>query len=193
MTPSDQRPHVTLTQRLVQNWIGLTGVVVVGASFFAFALLMAIDLSLGFQNPYLGIFTYLVAPFFLVSGLVLIAAGMLVERVRRRRRAPEQVPKYPRLDFNSPRQRKAFGFAAGATGVFLLATAFGSYGSYHFSESVSFCGKTCHRVMAPEYTAYLNSPHARVACVQCHIGPGASWFVKSKLSGTYQVYAVLFD
>jgi NapC/NirT cytochrome c family, N-terminal region len=184
---------MTLTQRLVQNWISLTGVVVVGASFFAFALLMAIDLSRGFDNPYLGIFTYLVAPFFLVLGLVLMGLGLLIERLRQRRHAPDEVPKYPRLDFNSPRQRKAFGLAAGATGVFLLATAFGSYGSYHFSESVSFCGTTCHRVMAPEYTAYQNSPHAKVACVQCHIGPGASWFVKSKLSGTYQVYAVMFD
>ena len=193
MTPTDHRPHMTLTQRLVQNWIGLTGVVVVGASFFAFALLMAIDLSLGFDNPYLGIFTYLVAPFFLVLGLALMAVGLFVERVRRRRHAPEEIPRFPRLDFNSPRQRKAFGLATGATGVFLLATAFGSYGSYHFSESVSFCGKTCHSVMAPEYTAYQNSPHAQVACVQCHIGPGASWFVKSKLSGTYQVYAVMFD
>ena len=150
MTPTDHRPHMTLTQRLVQNWIGLAGVVGVGASFFAFALLMAIDLSLGFDNPYLGLFTYLVAPFFLVLGLLLMAAGVLVEHLRRLRHAAEEAPRFPRLDFNSPRQRKAFGLAAGATGVFLLATAFGSYGSYHFSESVSFCGKTCHNVMAPE-------------------------------------------
>ena len=112
MTPTDHRPHMTLTQRLVQNWIGLAGVVVVGASFFAFALLMAIDLSLGFDNPYLGIFTYLVAPFFLVLGLLLMAAGVLVEHIRRLRHAAEEVPRFPRLDFNSPRQRKAFGLAA---------------------------------------------------------------------------------
>ena len=40
--------------------------------------------------------------------------------------------------------------------------------------------------------AYQNSPHSRVECVQCHIGPGAGWFVKSKLSGLRQVYAVTF-
>ena len=45
--------------------------------------------------------------------------------------------------------------------------------------------------MHPEYTTYLNSPHSKVGCVKCHIGPGAGWFVKSKLSGIYQVYAVL--
>jgi hypothetical protein len=45
-------------------------------------------------------------------------------------------------------------------------------------------------VMAPEYTAYVGSPHSRVDCVRCHIGPGASWFVRSKLSGARQVLAV---
>jgi hypothetical protein len=47
--------------------------------------------------------------------------------------------------------------------------------------------------MAPEYTAYLGSPHSRVACVECHIGQGASWFVRSKLSGTRQLFAVTFN
>jgi hypothetical protein len=58
-------------------------------------------------------------------------------------------------------------------------------------DSVRFCGATCHTVMQPEYTAYLNSPHSRVECVQCHIGPGASWFVRSKVTGVNQVFAVM--
>jgi nitrate/TMAO reductase-like tetraheme cytochrome c subunit len=62
-----------------------------------------------------------------------------------------------------------------------------------FMDSVSFCGLTCHTVMKPEYTAYGYSPHARVRCVDCHIGPGADWYVRSKLSGVRQVFAVLFD
>ena len=44
--------------------------------------------------------------------------------------------------------------------------------------------------MKPEYTAYQNSPHSRVECVKCHIGPGASYLVKSKLDGLRQVWAV---
>ncbi|SPE37024.1 hypothetical protein SBA3_2550021 [Candidatus Sulfopaludibacter sp. SbA3] len=47
--------------------------------------------------------------------------------------------------------------------------------------------------MQPEYTAYKDSPHSNVECVQCHIGPGAGWFVKSKLSGMGQVIAVTFN
>ena len=67
-----------------------------------------------------------------------------------------------------------------------------SYGAVNYMDSVTFCGETCHTVMQPEYTAYQNSPHSRVECVQCHIGPGASWFVRSKLSGVGQVLAVTF-
>jgi nitrate/TMAO reductase-like tetraheme cytochrome c subunit len=47
--------------------------------------------------------------------------------------------------------------------------------------------------MKPEFVTYLNGPHARVACAECHIGKGAGWYVRSKLSGTYQVYATLAD
>ncbi len=47
--------------------------------------------------------------------------------------------------------------------------------------------------MKPELVTYLHSPHARVACAECHIGKGAKWYVRSKLSGTYQVYATLAD
>jgi hypothetical protein len=46
--------------------------------------------------------------------------------------------------------------------------------------------------MKPEFMAYQDSAHSRVACVQCHIGPGATWFAKSKLSGTRQIFAVAF-
>jgi hypothetical protein len=45
--------------------------------------------------------------------------------------------------------------------------------------------------MDPEYTAYQRSPHAKVGCVSCHIGSGAEWYVKAKLSGLRQVKAVL--
>jgi hypothetical protein len=32
-----------------------------------------------------------------------------------------------------------------------------------------------------------------VTCAECHIGPGADWFVKSKLDGAWQMVAVAFD
>jgi len=176
---------------LLDNWLSLLGIILAASSFFAAACLIAIDVFRGFGNPYMGILTYLVAPAFLVAGLLLVAAGALRERRRRRRSRPGDVPRYPRLDLNVPRQRRTFVLVSVATFLFLILTALGSYRTYQFTESVAFCGETCHTIMRPEFTAYQESPHARVACVQCHIGPGASWFVKSKLSGAYQVYATL--
>ena len=45
----------------------------------------------------------------------------------------------------------------------------------------------------PELITYRHGPHARVSCTECHIGSGATWFVKAKLSGTYQLYATTFN
>jgi len=52
-----------------------------------------------------------------------------------------------------------------------------------FTDSTAFCGRLCHQVMYPEYTTYQASPHSRVRCTECHVGPGANYLVKSKLSG----------
>ena len=77
--------------------------------------------------------------------------------------------------------------------LLLIFTAFGSFKAYDYTESVEFCGTICHKVMNPEYVSHENSPHARVPCVACHIGPGTTWYVRSKLSGAYQVYSYIFN
>ena len=77
--------------------------------------------------------------------------------------------------------------------IFLLATAMGTSRPYEFTTSVTFCGEICPTIMEPEYVAYQKSPHARVTCAECHLGHGADWYVKSKLSGAYQVYAATFN
>lgn len=178
---------------LIRNWISLAGIILAASSFFAVACLIGLDFYAGFSNPYTGILTYIIAPVFLSMGLLLILVGVLRERHRRRGLAPGEIPAHLRIDFNVPHQRNAFIIVVVVTFVFLMFTALGSYRTYEFTESVQFCGETCHGVMKPEYTAYQNSPHARVACVQCHVGPGATWYLKSKLAGSYQVYATIFD
>jgi hypothetical protein len=62
--------------------------------------------------------------------------------------------------------------------------------AYAYMDSAEFCGLLCHTVMRPEYVTYQHSPHARVECTACHIGPGADWFVRSKISGLRQVWNV---
>lgn len=44
-------------------------------------------------------------------------------------------------------------------------------GLWEYTNSNTFCGTACH-TMPPEYEAYQISPHARVKCVECHLGRG---------------------
>jgi len=65
-----------------------------------------------------------------------------------------------------------------------------AYTGIEYMDSTKFCGQVCHTVMQPEFSAFQDGPHSRVGCVQCHIGPGAPWFVRAKISGLRQVIAV---
>jgi nitrate/TMAO reductase-like tetraheme cytochrome c subunit len=184
-TPESGRPS------LLKNWISLTGLVIVVGSLFSALLLFILDTIARSSNPYIGILTYFVAPFFLFLGLFLTVAGAW----RERKRLGSKAGILPRMtvDLSRPRDRRIMAGFIGGSVIFLLISAVGSYHTYHFTESVTFCGEACHTVMKPELVTYQQGPHARVACVECHIGRGATWFVKSKLSGTYQVYATAFN
>jgi nitrate/TMAO reductase-like tetraheme cytochrome c subunit len=174
---------------LLRNPISLAGmalVIIAAANIFLFVL---IDLIGEKPSPYVGILAYMVSPAFLILGLLLMLAGIFLER--KIKVAPTEF--YPRIDLNDPSQRSAvFSFLTFLI-VFAIISAAGSYKAYEFTDSVQFCGQLCHTVMHPEYTAYQLSPHARVACVDCHVGAGATWYVKSKLSGARQVYAATFN
>ena len=176
---------------LYRNLISQAGVVVAIIALANLVFLIYIDTRQNHNNPYLGILTWIVAPAILVTGLLLFSAGMLLERRRRRLRGSDDIPEFPRIDLNDRRTRRVAIFTTVALALFITVSVVGSYQAYHYTDSDAFCGTLCHEVMKPEYTAYKQSPHARVGCVGCHVGSGATWFVKSKLSGSYQVYAVL--
>ena len=174
-----------------RNWLSLAGLVIAAGSLFSFFLLFVLDSLAHFANPYIGVLTYLVAPGFLMMGLGLAIVGIILNRRQIARGGAEPAP--IKIDLSRPRDRRIMGFFVLGAVLFLLVSAMGSYQTYEYTESVQFCGEACHTVMRPELVTYEHSPHARVACAECHIGPGATWFVRSKLSGTYQVYATLAD
>lgn len=176
---------------LLRNWMSLIGLVLVIGALFSFLQLFILDTVAHFSNPYISILTWMVVPAFLILGLLLTIVGEL--RERRRRKGAESLMATVQIDLSRPRDRRIMAIFLVGTVLFLLLSAVGSYNSYQFTESVQFCGETCHTVMKPELTAHALGPHARVACAECHIGPGASWFVRSKLSGSYQIYATLFN
>jgi nitrate/TMAO reductase-like tetraheme cytochrome c subunit len=78
---------------------------------------------------------------------------------------------------------------AGAAGIILLII--GGFQLMEFTDSAAFCGRLCHTVMNAEYTTYQASPHSRVQCAGCHVGPGASYLVKSKISGIPMIWATI--
>ena len=182
-----ENPAAPRRTSIFRNWISLSGLVIIVGSVFSFMLLTLLDALAHFSNPYIGILTYLVAPGFFVIGLFLGAVGALL----RHRQIVKYAGPFPpvRIDLTRGRDRRMLGFFLAGAVIFLLLSAIGSYQTYHYTESVQFCGQACHGVMKPELVTYLHSPHARVACAECHIGKGAKWYVRSKLSGTYQLYA----
>jgi hypothetical protein len=67
-----------------------------------------------------------------------------------------------------------------------------TYRAVEDMETVQFCGQSCH-VMKPEFTAHLLQPHQEVSCPSCHIAPGAEGWLKAKMNGTHQLFAVAFN
>src|SRR3989338_5840092 len=174
---------------LLRNPLSLFGLAVtVTATAFGLPM-MFLDMFSRRTHPYVAVLIYLVLPFVASGGVALILVGILWERRRRRRHPGQPTPPLPRIDLNQPTHQALVVVALTAIMVVVVLLSVTGYRAYHFTESVKFCGLVCHKVMKPEYTAYQHSPHARVACTACHVGPGADWYVRSKLSGLYQVYA----
>lgn len=173
------------------NWISLIGTALALVSLSIIAFLYVLDLASAGTSPYYGIITYMILPVGVIVGLILIPIGMLIERRRREGGGGGFIPSQLMIDFTNPSHRYAIAAFLVITAIFLIGTAVGSYEAYHYTETVEFCGEVCHKIMEPEYTTYQQSPHARVTCAECHVGEGANWYVKSKLSGAYQVYAAI--
>src|ERR1700722_12738102 len=169
---------------LFRNWLSLVGVVISTGSVFSCLFLFATELFLPQSNPYMGILVYILAPIFFFLGIALMIVGLWMQR---RQKAGGALV----VNLTRPRDRKLLGIFIGGGLLFLLCSTIGSYQTYNYTDSVQFCGTACHVPMKPEYTAYLHSPHARVACVECHVGAGAEWYVRSKLNGVHQLYDVV--
>lgn len=176
------------------NIISFIGTIIAGMSLFMMVLFSVVGYFYEDTSTYLGLFIFIILPVFLIIGLLIIPIGMTVEVKRRKKRELEYIKKgWPIIDLNISRYRNAILIFSIGTILLFFLSAMGSYEAFHYTESNEFCGTMCHEVMKPEYTAYQNSPHAKVGCVDCHVGTGADWYVRSKLSGLRQVYGVLTD
>ena len=146
------------------NLVSFIGTIIAGMSLFMIILFSIVAYFYADTSSYLGLFIYIIIPGFLLIGLIIIPIGMMIEVRRRKKRELEYIKKgWPIIDLNVSRYRNAILVFSIGTIILFILSSIGSYEAFHYTESVEFCGTLCHEVMEPEYAAYQNSPHARVA------------------------------
>ncbi len=177
---------------LIRSPVSVAGMVLTTVSAVVFLVVFLADWFGMHTNPYLGILFFLLLPGVFLFGLVLIPLGAWIERRRRASgRAPSRMA-WPRIDLNDAHHRHVAMAVFALTMANVVIVSLAAYRGVEYMDSVEFCGQVCHTVMKPEAIAHQDGPHARVTCVQCHIGSGATWFAKSKISGARQLLAVSF-
>jgi hypothetical protein len=184
MTPGEREQR-----SLYRHPLAAVGGALIFAGTFAFVVLSAIDIATDAENPYRSLVTFIGAPAIFTVGIILflIAAKLQVNAARRR---GERIHWVLRVEPSNPRYMRNLWAFLGLSAMFVAIVGWSGYKAYEATDSVSFCGESCH-VMDPQNVTYANGPHARVACVDCHIGPGGSFWVKSKIDGIRQVWATL--
>jgi len=177
------------------NWQGKLGVILVTSSFIIFLLLEIARLMGILTNAYIGLITYLLLPFLFVVGLLLIpwgwykykkASGRSTSQLLRERFSEKETE-------GSRYGARLFRLIAALTLINVVFMGFAAQQMTSFMDQARFCGTACHSVMNPEWITYQVSPHARVECVECHVGEGIGAAVDAKLNGVWQMISVTFN
>jgi nitrate/TMAO reductase-like tetraheme cytochrome c subunit len=175
--------------------VSLIGAFITTVTFPVLVGAIILDLLGYVTNAYYGFFIYMILGPTFIFGLVLVFLGLFF--FKGSREVQIFTMEYLQEQVSDPvrftRVKKLIVLGVVLTVVNIGVFSLLAYSGYHYMESVEFCGQFCHSVMNPEYTTYKRSPHSSVACVECHIGSGATWFAKSKISGSRQLFAVAFN
>ena len=157
---------------LVHNRLSYTGAAIALLAIAGIVFLSILSAVAGGEAPYAGLVIFIFLPAVLLFGLVLIPIGMLIERRHLHRTGAYSIPRFPILDLNNAHERNATLIFVVGSVILLFSTAFGSFKAYEATESVAFCGSTCHTVMEPEKVAHQRSPHPQLRSVPTHVAPG---------------------
>lgn len=170
---------------LTANWISMAGSALVLFALVVLLFLIPVHMAGTVSNPYTGLLAFLILPALFILGLVLIPIGLFIARrngtaimagVTDRRSA----------------WKKAILFFGVATAVNVLVGGQLTYRAVEHMDTQQFCGQTCH-AMTPEFVSHARPPHLRVACVSCHVSPGASGYLKAKTAGTRRLVGAVMD
>ncbi len=188
-TSSDWLPRLI---HLSNNPLTFLGVILTTTGGVSWLFILPLQMTGEAANPYLGILFFLIFPMLFFAGLALMPLGIWL-KVRKEAKSGAPEVALPPVSWKNLDFRRLVSLIGIATVANLIIGGHYTYAAVDYMDSVSFCGQTCHTVMKPEFTAYQESPHFRVSCTECHIGEGASWFVRSKLSGVRQVFATALN
>jgi hypothetical protein len=177
-------------EALARHPLAMAGAMITTASAVVFIALLIAEVIGLFANPYAGLVVFIALPAIFVIGLLMIPAGMWLEQ-RRLLRDPTTPTNWPVIDLNTPRVRRTALLFTALTAANVVILLVAGYGSLHWMDSPQFCGQVCHEPMHPQFAAWREGPHSRIACATCHIAEGAQGFVSAKLAGTRQLVHVI--
>jgi nitrate/TMAO reductase-like tetraheme cytochrome c subunit len=175
--------------------LGAAGVVLTTSGFVLFIIAELLRVAGVVTNAYVGLITYMALPAMFMLGLFLIPVGWWRLRRKTGKTTKELLSKgFADQDLEGrPLGSRVVLLVLFFTGVNVLFLGIGGARMLQFMDEPRFCGTACHSVMGPEWAAYQASPHARVRCVDCHVGEGAGAAVDAKLNGLWQMISVTFD
>ncbi|HEY2172168.1 MAG TPA: NapC/NirT family cytochrome c [Candidatus Angelobacter sp.] len=165
---------------LTRHWLSLAGVALVTSAGISWLFVWPLHTRSHAGNPYAGIVLFLLLPMVFFTGLALIPIGVFLSKRRIREGIAGET-----FDRKAALRRLGWFIAITTLANVIIGTQF-TYGAIKHMETQQFCGATCH-TMKPELSAYENSPHSRLECVECHVAPGAGGWIKSKASGIRQL------
>ncbi|MBU1706840.1 NapC/NirT family cytochrome c, partial [bacterium] len=190
-----RQAYMNFIRGVSSNGLSRTGVVLTTASFLSFCCLEVLRMVGLLTNAYIGLITYLAFPALFVLGLILIPYGLWRHARKRGKTIREllterfEPDEFAAADYGSKLVRTVALLTLLNVVVLLVA----AFSSMHFMDQASFCGTACHSVMNPEWVTYQQSPHAKVRCVECHVGEGLKATFDAKLNGAYQILSLTLD
>ncbi|MBN2710212.1 MAG: NapC/NirT family cytochrome c [Calditrichaceae bacterium] len=187
--------YVRFIKNISINAYGKAGVILTTSSFLVFLVFELARMTGILTNAYIGLITYLLFPLMFVIGLILIPIGWY-KRLKSTGKTTRQLLQQ-QFDDNELKE-SFFGSKLSLkigllTLVNILFLLFASTQMLSFMDEPYFCGTACHSVMNPEWVTYQQSPHARVKCVECHVGEGTDALIASKLNGMWQMISITFN
>ncbi len=158
----------------------------------AFVFLVVQDFTAETENPYRSLITFIALPAVIGLGVILFLLAIRIQVVSARKRG-HKVRFTLRVEPTDPQYMRSLWLFLSLSVVGVAVVGFIGFKAYEATDSTSFCGDACHTPMEPEAVALQESAHARVKCVECHIGQGTEAYLQAKVNGMKQLWGVLMD